>query len=1171
MDSEGLSAADWGALENAPADMTVTYEGGTWSGPVGFAAAPMPTETPNLTHPADGETEVELVPTFQWDQWASPGSGGGVWWELENPTTEVMVIEEDHAPVDTTAWAAASPLAPGDHYEFVLDFHHDGVLRAGGFPVDTVSWSERDILFTTTTVELQEVSVDRWHDYGLPDDGTDQYGYGAEVYGIEIAGLDLVTPWGETFSSDAYLPAGWSGEEVTYEEPGFEFSAYSDEGNVRVLEAWWLGLTSAQWADLDTGVTDVTVDYSTGTNWSGTTDFTDSSMPGQVPVITNPPNRATDVELSPTFQWEPWASPGPTATVNTAVYDVAADEELYEEEGAGLAPGATTWTAPEDLLPATDYGFLVEFHNVGSTTIAGTPVGSHSYTEAGSQFTTASQIGDWQAGEAEVTAYDLSGDVDIDPEGIRVVPGPGDSVRAVVLSGTDPMEGLALVISEATSVGAVVDARRGERGDIAYIVSDAPIGRVALRSGVTGQDLNGKTVNGIPMPDDIDGDGETADPTAVYSAGDLGSLIVFGDVGGDVVGAGDLTTLSVLGGDLVGDVRLTGSEIGRVVAHPRYSRATGTREGGAIRGDVEGPDGVGMVVALGGGIHGRVDSNGEIRVVSAFGPITDAVTAGAGLRMVRATGGDVAGPVTVTGELGTLMAIERGGEGGSVTGPLNVGGHLYVVKAIGGGVSGDLQVGGDLRVLQAIGGDVSGAVEVAGRLNLAMAVARDGSGGGVTGGIVAGSLGVLKSIGGNVAGNVVGGGEAGLVQAVRGSIIGDVTSGGGLTVLSAVHGSVAGSVEVTGDARVIQAIGGDLSGHVHTTGDLTVARAIGGDLSGGLDVDGSLRAAMALAQRGTGGNVTSPVDVRGELRVLKAVGGSIADPFTGEVDGHVRASELALNAGRGIDCIFDVDGALWGGLKAFVWVGIDVDFGLFSLKVTLWDWEEYLAKETLLDFEFSCPPATSFPPLGEYDAATGTLTLSTDVGDPFADEDVLFVRPSSDPVQGEGVMVTGRGGAEEFYDVEHIVVDAGQGDDIIVVLPGVSADALMTGGPGNDQLMYLGEGRVEVAGGAGNDQLRGRGGDDRLEGGEGDDLLIGGAGADTLIGGPGDDVLKGDDGDDLLYGNEGQDQLEGGPDNDSLDGGPSGTTSPGNAAMAWTRSPAGRTEPTPTEPPCWTC
>jgi len=82
----------------------------------------------------------------------------------------------------------------------------------------------------------------------------------------------------------------------------------------------------------------------------------------------------------------------------------------------------------------------------------------------------------------------------------------------------------------------------------------------------------------------------------------------------------------------------------------------------------------------------------------------------------------------------------------------------------------------------------------------------------------------------------------------------------------------------------------------------------------------------------------------------------------------------------------------------------------------------------------------------------------------------------------------------------------GGGNDLLVIDPSVSIDAVFYGAAGDDLLI----------GGSGDDLLKGGGGNDYLSGGRGRDDLSGDPGADTLIGGSGRDVVR-VDADDTFY------------------------------------------------------
>lgn len=90
-------------------------------------------------------------------------------------------------------------------------------------------------------------------------------------------------------------------------------------------------------------------------------------------------------------------------------------------------------------------------------------------------------------------------------------------------------------------------------------------------------------------------------------------------------------------------------------------------------------------------------------------------------------------------------------------------------------------------------------------------------------------------------------------------------------------------------------------------------------------------------------------------------------------------------------------------------------------------------------------------------------------------------------------------------------VNAGPGDDSVVVSGEVMVPVTMRGGQGADTLVG-GGGPDKLIGGEGGDRLVGRGGDDLIFGGPGNDSIYAGAGEDVLRGGPGNDVLSGGSG-----------------------------------------------------------
>lgn len=117
------------------------------------------------------------------------------------------------------------------------------------------------------------------------------------------------------------------------------------------------------------------------------------------------------------------------------------------------------------------------------------------------------------------------------------------------------------------------------------------------------------------------------------------------------------------------------------------------------------------------------------------------------------------------------------------------------------------------------------------------------------------------------------------------------------------------------------------------------------------------------------------------------------------------------------------------------------------------------------------------------------------------------------------------------------------GDDTVNVGDLSFAPAILLdiqGGNGNDVLSAsgnpIGDVRLNMDGGAGNDTVQGGTGDETLRGGLGNDFVNGGAGNDTISGGAGNDTVEGADGNDSVNGDGGQDTVRGGAGDDSLDG-----------------------------------
>lgn len=95
------------------------------------------------------------------------------------------------------------------------------------------------------------------------------------------------------------------------------------------------------------------------------------------------------------------------------------------------------------------------------------------------------------------------------------------------------------------------------------------------------------------------------------------------------------------------------------------------------------------------------------------------------------------------------------------------------------------------------------------------------------------------------------------------------------------------------------------------------------------------------------------------------------------------------------------------------------------------------------------------------------------------------------------------------------------------------SESIVTLGDGSDYYEAVGEIRVDVSGGDGNDIIITDGEDDTIGGGSGADTISAGGGDDTINGGNGADVIDGGDGEDIINGGNGDDVILGGSINSS--------------------------------------
>jgi Ca2+-binding RTX toxin-like protein len=208
------------------------------------------------------------------------------------------------------------------------------------------------------------------------------------------------------------------------------------------------------------------------------------------------------------------------------------------------------------------------------------------------------------------------------------------------------------------------------------------------------------------------------------------------------------------------------------------------------------------------------------------------------------------------------------------------------------------------------------------------------------------------------------------------------------------------------------------------------------------------------------------------------------------------------------------------------------------------------------DNQVDVTPNSGFSGTVQFEIAPTDSTHLTDAenGQGFADLVTLTVQ-SQQPatISGNVLTVNGTSGPDTIvvdlgsgtYETEvngniqqlsatgvtSVVVNGGDGNDVITLGPGMVAGASVQGGPGDD-IITGGPGNDTLGGGQGNDTIAGTQGDDLIHGGAGNDSIGGGQGNDQIFGGLGNDTITGGQGDDTLDGGAGNNVLHGGLGND---------------------------------------
>ena len=595
--------------------------------------------------------------------------------------------------------------------------------------------------------------------------------------------------------------------------------------------------------------------------------------------------------------------PGGFSQVAAFVQATSADDTSPIDATYSVAAPGGAWDGGDDGT----YTVTIQPGEVADNSANPLPSGELGTFEV--RLTNIQVLASWQSGGVTVTLVDVNGGADAGADDVVIRFGAGGRVTSITLGGQRSYDGVGIVISGATQVNNITDSRKGTRGDLAFIASSAPIKNITLKSGLTGCNLNGKTIGGLAFAADVDGDGNTRDLAAITSGGPVNNVnITGGDVGGDVVAAGKINNVNVkkdnktgAGGTLAGDVRATG-DINNVKADASILASARIAAGGKINGiqaglsiggaghTITAGDKISQVQAKAGGIHSAITANGSKGTV---------------IGNVHAKGGDVAGSVSApNGSIGTVKAQRntKSGAGGAVTASVQAGIKVSSVQA-------DTSIGGDghtitagdaVSTVKSKAGDIHSTITANGARNAVGTV--HAKGGDVKGSVSApnGSVGTVKAqrdtrigAGGAVSASIQAGVKVGSIQADT-LIGGDghtITAGQTISTVKAKAGHIISTITAYGSkgnaVGNVQAKGGDISGAViAANGRIGTVKAqydsrlgAGGTVNATITAKGNIATVQAqgVAGNAASGNITGAItSLAGKISTIKAQNGAIA-------------------------------------------------------------------------------------------------------------------------------------------------------------------------------------------------------------------------------------------------------------------------------------------------------
>ena len=257
-------------------------------------------------------------------------------------------------------------------------------------------------------------------------------------------------------------------------------------------------------------------------------------------------NATISLAFDPDGGADPWADADHTWITQALTEDPDGVDDQFTWDTTGVPTGTyTVWGVIDDGINAPVYS-----RAAGQVTVQGT-VAEHTIFSPD--------------GQVKVVLYDtLGAGIDL-PNAVKVKFGKNNRVSSIKVIGNDPLTGLGILVVDASVVGKVVDGRKGAPGGMAFIASTAYVGKVKLKAGLTGFNLNGENLHGVAFAPDLNGDGDATDLTGLWLPAGGGSIKILGSLLCDVIGDGGLRKLA--SGDVGPDVYI-------IIGAPPKPRAT---------------------------------------------------------------------------------------------------------------------------------------------------------------------------------------------------------------------------------------------------------------------------------------------------------------------------------------------------------------------------------------------------------------------------------------------------------------------------------------------------------------------------------------------------------------------------------------------------------------------